>query len=125
MRQEPLILYIKREGKTASSSKSSQLAPPPLALPTRVPIASAPFVELGIESAFPIEDEGVVTEQLHEVKLTFSRSSSIWVDDYLAEQFARSLIVLGDESGYPDLTTVTMIQRMRAASIRVYATSSF
>ena len=114
-----------KKRKTASSSRLSQLGPPPRALPTGVPITSTASAELGIETVFPVENEGATTEQLHEVELTFSRSSSIWTDDQLVEQFARSLMIPGDESKYADLTSTTMVQRMRMASIRVHVISSF
>ena len=78
-----------------------------------MPITSNSFAELGMEAAFPIQSEGTNTGQLYEVKLTFPRSSSIWTDDQLVEQFARSLMILGDESRYDDMTSSRMIQRMR------------
>ena len=115
----------KKKRKTVSSSRFSQLGPPPPFLLTSMPITSNAFAELGIEAAFPIESEGTNTGQLYEVKLTFPRSSSIWTDDQLVEQFARSLMIPGDDNRYDDMTSSRMIQRMRAASIRVYAISSF
>ena len=50
-----------KKRKTASSSRLSQLGPPRGALPTGVPITSTSFAELGIEIAFPVENEGATT----------------------------------------------------------------